>query len=578
MDKINQHAKHPKASMVLGCCTLCWGVAAAFFIFSGGIAVFNLTVEDYYFSAPQKCGDEPAFPHTFKERCNEHPGSLRLAKSSNLIFSTFLSTADEYARLTRNESWEVCYGFDENKMKPQEDADGCSINRNPAPKCVSDDARGVDEKWGVLKKYDPSDIESLLARQQDVYRKLWKNDSIAEFSYRPTTYATVGNAVFTLHSIFAGLAGAIALVSTFSLTDTRKLLLVIMLFTLTTSTYNLYNSSSYLNIQIYRNRFRNCAGLPNSTYYKTREIPECRVMTPLKSYVPNSFLSATQYEQYKYRCDLLKTEDQCNRFSTYCRWYSSKLDAQDSTDTLRARGSIAKDTCANKLYDGVFSFACNENQKPYWKGPGRKCQQFSDQQLGVTVISDAPDSPCDNTDKWDRSNCLQKKNVKCTMNETMAVTCTNATHAKHLPECKYGKTADFVYDLDLAHDYKTATSDNHETVKGTWEPCSEDKTIYGNVTKASDAFYKVPRGCVTDNKGNNEDKYAGSFLARAAVLDWGISMVYVEALFLLLTILHAFYCTGTADTSSTDAPNTSQPPTANVEIGTAKPNPFGPGQ
>ena len=58
-------------------------------------------------------------------------------------------------------------------------------------------------------------------------------------------------------------------------------------------------------------------------------------------------------------------------------------------------------------------------------------------------------------------------------------------------------------------------------------------------------------------------------------------MVYVEVMFLLLTILHAFYCTGTADVSSTSGPDggaTSAPPTANVELGGAKPNPFGPGQ
>ena len=283
-----------------------------------------------------------------------------------------MSSADVYGRLERNESWEVCYGFDENKMKPQVDADGCSINRNPAPKCVSDDARGVDEKWGIFKKYDPNDIESLMARRHDAGRNLWKNTSIADFSYRPAAYATVSNAVFTLQSMFAVLAGVIALVSTFSLTETRKILLVVMLFTLTTSTYSLYSGTGYLKIQEQRNNFRNCAGLPNSTYYKTREIPECRVTTRSKSYVPNTFLSATLYERYKFRCDLLKTEDQYNRFDTglvrYCKWASSELPAQDSTSTQRATSAIAKDTCINQLQDGVFSFVCNENQKPYWKG------------------------------------------------------------------------------------------------------------------------------------------------------------------------------------------------------------------
>ena len=223
------------------------------------------------------------------------------------------------------------------------------------------------------------------------------------------------------------------------------------------------------------------------------------------------------------------------------------------------------------------------------KGPGRKCQQFSDQRPGVTVVPGAPASPCDNSDKWDRRNCLQKKDTKCTMNITEVVTCQNTTHSKHLPMCMYSQ--DFVYDLDKVYEYNTASADNHQAVKDVWEPCSEDKTLYGNLTKMSDAYFNVPTkmsnayvnvptSCVTDNKGGNEDKLAGSFLARAAVLDWGISMLYVEAMFLLLTILHAFYCTGTADTSSETSPdaNTSQPPTATVEIGTAKPNPFGPGQ
>ena len=171
--------------------------------------------------------------------------------------------------------------------------------------------------------------------------------------------ATVSNAVFTLQSMFAVLAGVVALVSTFNLTETRKLLLVIMLFTLTTSTYSLYSGAGYGQVQMLRNKFRNCAGLPNSTYYKTREIPECRVTTPSKSYVENTFFSATQYEQFKYRCDLLTTENQCNSDTGlvgYCKWASSELPAQDSTSTQRATSAIPKDTCVNQLQDGVYSF------------------------------------------------------------------------------------------------------------------------------------------------------------------------------------------------------------------------------
>merc|ERR1711918_176594 len=78
-----------------------------------------------------------------------------------------------------------------------------------------------------------------------------------------------------------------------------------------------------------------------------------------------------------------------------------------------------------------------------------------------------------------------------------------------------------------------------------YEPCSEDKTIFGNVTKAYNAYYNVPSGCITDNKGENLDTLAGAFLARAAIVDWGLSFIYVEIAFLLLTVFHAFYCTGT---------------------------------
>ena len=53
MNKIQEHAKHPKASLILGCCTLCWALLGSFFLFSGGVAVYNLTVQDAYFSGPR---------------------------------------------------------------------------------------------------------------------------------------------------------------------------------------------------------------------------------------------------------------------------------------------------------------------------------------------------------------------------------------------------------------------------------------------------------------------------------------------------------------------------------------------
>ena len=173
---MKQHAKHPKASKVLGCCTLCWGIAAALFIFSGGVAVFNLTVEDAYFSAPLKCWSGSSDTHRLSERCQMYPGSitdLRLL----IPLMPFISSADKYVRLERTDSWEVCYGFDENKLKPQTDADGCSINRRSAPKCGM--GEGVNERWGILKNYDPNNIENLYARRS--YRYAWRNTSVANF-------------------------------------------------------------------------------------------------------------------------------------------------------------------------------------------------------------------------------------------------------------------------------------------------------------------------------------------------------------------------------------------------------------
>ena len=130
MNKINEHAKHPKASMALGCCTLCWGILAAVFIFSGGIAITNLSVEDAYFSSPQQI--------------SKYAGQIKKSRNFGTLKS-FISSADVFARLKTNASWELCYGYDANKLKPQVDSDGCSINRNPAPKCGM--GEGVGEVW-----------------------------------------------------------------------------------------------------------------------------------------------------------------------------------------------------------------------------------------------------------------------------------------------------------------------------------------------------------------------------------------------------------------------------------------------
>ena len=95
-----------------------------------------------------------------------------------------------------------------------------------------------------------------------------------------------------------------------------------------------------------------------------------------------------------------------------------------------------------------------------------------------------------------------------------------------------------------------------------------------NVTKAYNAYYNVPSGCITDNKGENLDTLAGAFLARAAIVDWGLSFIYVEIAFLLLTVFHAFYCTGTG---KPDDANRKASDVEMLQNGAAKQNPFGPG-
>ena len=167
------------------------------------------------------------------------------------------------------------------------------------------------------------------------------------------------------------------------------------------------------------------------------------------------------------------------------------------------------------------------------------------------------------------------------MNITEVVSGPSCPANSSVPLCVPGR--DFFYDFDLAYIYNTATQPNHQAYKESYEPCSNDKTIWGNVTKAYKAYHDyVPNGvsmvspmCITDQKGENLDKLAGAFLARAAVLDWGLSLIYVELVFLLLTILHSFYCAGGKSESESSPSDRKQ---SNVEMGGAKPNPFGPGQ
>ena len=534
MNKINEHAKHPKASMALGCCTLCWGILAAVFIFSGGIAITNLSVEDAYFSSPQQI--------------SKYAGQIKKSRNFDTLKS-FISSADVFARLKTNASWELCYGYDANKLKPQVDSDECSINRIPAPKCGM--GEGVGEAWGQFKNYDPNDIENLLARMQDDAANLnqWQNKSVADFEYRPSAFATVANAGFTLQASFALLAGILSLLSTFQLTEMRKILLVVMLFTLTTSTYNIYGSATYYEVQDIRSKFRNCAGLPNETYYSSREVPECRVKNPSLAYEgwheffspapANTPRQPSNYEGYQFRCDLIENPNPstCNN---YCEYISADIPAVEATNTTRAKKGVKKGSCVNMLMDGYGSWPCTDAQLVYWKFyPFRICQEFGDQVEDVTIIDDARRKPCVHQRKPEES-CLMTKGLKCTTNQTKVVQCQNVTHPKHLPLCT---STDYTTNLEKLYDYYTPTTPKHDSLRSQYEPCSEEIVEYLKVGAAYSAYWNIPRYCVTDNRGGNEDSLAGSFLARAAVLDWGISMVYAELFFLLLTILHGFYCT-----------------------------------
>ena len=578
MNKIQEHAKHPKASLILGCCTLCWALLGSFFLFSGGVAVYNLTVQDAYFSGPRGFGKVNGVVN--KEVSSMNPvGTVKFARSATGL-SSFISAADVFGRITTNTSYEVCYGGDANagKFGHINKDTGCQTFRAPSPKCGKGETVTAD--WGFLKEFNADDLENYDARMATLATLKtgaikWKNKTIADFDYRVSIASDATNAGFTLTSLFAILTGIVALLSTFNLTENRKMMLLILLFTLMASTYATYNGVGYYVIQSARASYKNCAGMQNDTYYSTREIPECRVNSDSTEYSQGIFFSATDYETYQFKCDLIENpKDNCNKFNQYCQFVNVDADAQaaDSTTNTRAKVALKKDTCINKKLDGYFSYACNDAQKVFWNRKNGRCGTFKDQVPGVTVLADAKPAPCGDEMLYDKANCLQVKKSTCVMNKTAVVTgCTNATMNKRL--CQ--NNIDFFYDFDLSYVYNTESHAQHQLAKDRYEPCSEDKTIFGNVTKAYNAYYNVPSGCITDNKGENLDTLAGAFLARAAIVDWGLSFIYVEIAFLLLTVFHAFYCTGTGkpDDENRRASDVEMP-----QNGAAKPNPFGPGE
>ena len=414
--KMETHAKHPKASMVLGCCTLCWATLGAFFLFAGSVAVFNLSVEDAYFSGPRGINPTTNLP--------DPVGSIRKARSFQLL-SSFISTADIYDRFTQNKSLAQCYGGDANEGKYtniNKDT-GCVTYQLESPKCIEDgNVDTVTAKW-QLAKIDDKGYGNYLARK-DIISKTsirdnripsWRNKTVADFNYKVSPLADTTNAGFTLTSMFAIFTGLVALLSTFKLTDTRKMMLLILFFTLMVSTYGSYSSLGYFQVQQVKAFLKNCQGMSNETYFSTREIPQCRVKSgSTKSVAEDTvrkYFTATDYENYHFRCDLIEDPKMhCNTFPQ-CYLVPDDEDSKPATDSKRSTVALKKGTCVNRLMDGYYepprfqifgigSYQCNEAQLPFWNKKNNKCgesgdpkDKFSDRVEGVTYIQGAKEFP-----------------------------------------------------------------------------------------------------------------------------------------------------------------------------------------
>jgi hypothetical protein len=121
--KFEQHAKHPKASLVFGVCTLCWSLLASLFMFAGGVAVFNLSIYDAMFSGALK----PSITHPsaamqdFKHS-PQPVGSIMKARSESYLYR-YVSKAGIYQAFYVNKSRAMCYGGDASYLKSVTDPD-----------------------------------------------------------------------------------------------------------------------------------------------------------------------------------------------------------------------------------------------------------------------------------------------------------------------------------------------------------------------------------------------------------------------------------------------------------------------
>jgi hypothetical protein len=468
-----------------------------------------------------------------------------------------------------------------------------STQKSLTPLLLISDPKIPNGKWSLAKD-ETFDAASTRARLYDIASNLryrWMNKSVmlVPNKYKANTSYDSQIALFTMNSIFALFTGLITLLSAFNLTANRKVTLLVLLPALTVSacySYTLLNS-----LRVTANAYMNCNGVPNSTYYRTREATECRISDDSTLFDPikTKYFTPSQHEAYQVDCSAAgKDKDLCNSWNA-CEFITDFVNKTEGTATTHGKSAVAKETCINKLMDGYESYKCTHAQEKYWRGT-RKCGAYADMIGSVNVLYSAPKHPCGEETKWDKSSCLQLKPAKgsdgnitndhkCTMDYTLVKTgCDQAD--KNMPMCNLG--THYFYNLDYLQAYNDDKDPKHKEMREKYEPCSNDKTIYGNLTKKYNDYYLVPRNCITDNKGGNIDVLAASFVTRVAVLRWGLAFYYIEICFLLLTVMHAYYFTSSgAETSGGAPPNLEMGVTGSgtsakpYQPGQAKSNPLG---
>eukprot|EP00943_MAST-04B_sp_MAST-4B-sp1_P003287 g3287.t1 len=126
---VERHAKHPKASLAFGICTLCWSLLAALFMFSGGVAVYNLSVYDAYYSGA--LSPSATVYHSkdkakdYDEAFNGSPqpvGSIMNARNIHVL-KNYVSKAGINEAFYLNKSRTMCFGGDASYQKSLTDPD-----------------------------------------------------------------------------------------------------------------------------------------------------------------------------------------------------------------------------------------------------------------------------------------------------------------------------------------------------------------------------------------------------------------------------------------------------------------------